>query len=493
MLAATAAASISFFGWVALGDGVGNNYRLLYRGLDHEQMAKVVDALDAERIPYRLDSGGTAVLVPAPKVYEARIRVASKGLPNGGGIGFEIFDQPDFGVTDFVRRVNFQRALQGELGRSIEQLTPVERARVQLAIPEQSPFVGDSERRASASVILRLSGGHSLEPQQVQGIIHLVASSVEALAPERVSVVDDRGRLLSAEVEGGALVTARSRQERVEKELGQRIQSILEPTLGVGRVVARVSADMDWTQTETTEESFDPKTQIERSEQRSEETSNELGAGSGGIAGAQANLPGGPGAGSGTTGANNTRTTETINYEISKTVSRSVSDAGKIQRLSIAVLVDGKIGGEAGEFSPWSETELKQFEDLARQAVGFSEDRGDEIVISTAPFQKIDLGVESGGFSPDLLLLASSALYYLSMLGALVLFGFLVVRPLARALPETQNAALPARVDELEAQLQAAAGKGGFALGTGTDAPGLDLQVRDSGSVDALRSLMKQG
>ncbi len=458
VLVGTAVVSLGFFSWIALGQA-SPRYTLLYSGLPEDQVAKVVDALAAERIAYRLDDGGTSVMVPATEVHEARIRVAGRGLPAGSGVGFEIFDKNGFGVTSFVQRVNFQRAIQGELARSIEQLAPVERARVQLAIPEPSPFLG-RDRQARGSVVVQVAAGQELGPAQVRGIVHLVASSVEALSPERVSIVDSRGRLLTSGSEAAASratpAGVQGHRMKLEREFAQRIESILAHTVGPGRVAAQVSADFDWTQTETTEEVYDPDSQIERSEQREMEKSSEGGAlVEAGVPGAQSNLPGEDEEGGGGPSATTERTAQTINYELSKRVSHSITGGGKLQRLTVAVLIDGKPGEEAGGFVPWNDEEIAQFEKLTRQAIGFSEERGDEIVVVNAPFHSFELGEDGDGFSPDLLLLITESLRWLALIGALVVFALFVVRPLASSVASAGEMApsLPARLEDLEARL----------------------------------------
>ncbi|MGH0033707.1 MAG: flagellar basal-body MS-ring/collar protein FliF [Myxococcota bacterium] len=492
VLVATAAGSLGFFLWIALGQA-SPRFALLYSGLPEDQVAKVVDALAAERIDYRLEDGGTSVLVPASEVHEARIRVAGRGLPAGGGVGFEIFDKSGFGVTSFVQRVNFQRALQGELARSIEQLSPVERARVTLAIPDPSPFLGRN-RQARASVVVQVATGHDLDPEQVRGIVHLVASSVESLAPDKVSVVDSRGRLLASETDGPVARATPSgvqgHRVKLEREFAQRIESILARTVGPGRVAAQVSADLDWTQTETTEEVYDPDSQIERSEQRESETSQEGGAlAEGGVPGARSNLPGEEEGGASGPTATTERTAQTINYELSKRVSHSVTGGGKLQRLTVAVLIDGKPGDQAGEFVPWSDEEIAQFEKLTRQAIGFSEERGDEIVVVNAPFHSFELGDDGGDVNPDLILLVTEGVRWIALLGALVVFGLFVVRPLARSVTAEGGVAatLPARLEDLESRL-AVVGAEAASL-QNRPSPGEISQVAQNPSDETLRTL----
>ena len=459
-LVATAAGSLAFFYWIAAGTGAGE-YGTLYRGLEDAEAAKVVDALTAERIEYRLADGGTAIEVPIERVHEARMRVASKGLPSGNSPGFEIFDQGTFGVTDFVQKVNYHRALQGELARTIEQVEGVEKARVQLALPQRKALLRKDERKATASVVLRLRSGFDLEPGQIRGIVHLVASSVEGLEVSQVTLVDNLGRLLAPQSDldtpaGGApsmLGAART----LERELADQVESILAPTVGLGRVVAKVNAQVDWTQTEKTEEIFDPNSQIERSTQRETESSKDS-TSEGGVVGIVANSPeASPPAAATGTDSNSSRTSETINYELSKTVSRQVLPTGKIERLSIAVLLDGKpvaVGsGEAPAegapvetapaFTPWSADELAEFEQLAKRAVGFSVERGDEISVINAPFYALEAEFEeTSPLTPDVLGLVSILIKGLVSLIGLFLFSRLFVRPLAKAVGGNETSAV---------------------------------------------------
>ncbi len=468
-LVATAVGSLAFFYWISTAARTGE-YRTLYRGLEDAEAAQVVDALTSERIEYRIADGGTAIEVPASRVHEARMRVASRGLPSSSSPGFEIFDQGTFGVTDFVQKVNYHRALQGELARSIEQVEGVEKVRVQLALPQRKALLRKDERRATASVVVRLRSGFDLEPAQIRGIVHLVASSVEGLDVSQVTLVDNRGRLLAPQSEldpsGGGAPSVLGAARSVERELEEQVESILEPTVGLGRVVAKVSAQVDWTQTEKTEEIFDPNSQIERSTQKETETSSDS-SNEGGVVGIVANSPEAepPAAATGTD-SSSSRTSETVNYELSKTVSRQVLPTGKIERLSIAVLIDGKpvVGGAsdapaegaegadavegAGEvpapaFAPWSADEIAEFEQLAKRAVGFSADRGDEISVINAPFYAIEAEFEEPTpFTPDLLALVATVFQGLLFLIGLFLFSRLFVRPLAAAVGGNESAAL---------------------------------------------------
>ncbi len=459
-LAVAAVGSLAFFGWLVFGT-TAPEYRALYRGLPEDETARVADALLAEKIEHRIADGGTAVLVKAQEVAEARIRMAGRGLPSGGGAGFELFDRPAFGVTDFVHRVNYLRAVQGELARSIEQLEPVERARVQVVIPERGNVLAIRERVPSASAVLRLKPGRELDPAQVRAVVHLIASGIESLEPKKVTVVDGMGRLLAPleDAGPGSLATSgvTGYQQRVEKELSERIESILEKTVGPGAVVARVRADVDWTETETTEEVYDPDSQVARSERRStEHTTPEDLADEGGAPGIATNVPDEAIGSASASASGSSRETETINYEISKSVSRRTVPMGRLQRLSIAVLVADPAPETEGEDPvPWSPEDLGRFEALARQAVGFDEKRGDQITVQSAPFRSPSPVLESEpSFWPQWSPLLVAIARGLFALLALVLFARFIVRPLTASLPgSAAGPQLPARLGDLEPEL----------------------------------------
>ncbi|MEM7409198.1 MAG: flagellar basal-body MS-ring/collar protein FliF [Myxococcota bacterium] len=489
LLALSAMGSLAFFGWVVFG-GAAPEYRAVFRGLPEDEAARVAEALAAEQIDYQLADGGTAVLVPAVEVAEARIRLAGKGLPSGGSAGFELFDKPAFGVTDFVHRVNYLRAVQGELARSIEQLDPVERARVQVVIPERRNVLSREERAPSASVVVRLRPGHELATEQVQAVVHLVASGLESLDAANVTVVDGSGRLLAPLEDGmpGSLgaTGVSNYQERVEAELANRIETILEKTAGPDSVVARVRADLDWTEVETTEEVFDPDSQVARSERRSTETNNDEASGTaGGVPGVAANVPGGDAAFPPEPAVSSSRETETINYEISKSVSRRVVPMGRVERLSIAVLVADPIAPEGAEESaaPWTPEDLSLFEALARQAVGFDADRGDQITVRSAPFHAPEaIPLDAPSFWPQWSPLIVTLLRGLVAVVALLLFARLVVQPVVAALPEPAAAA-PVAAAGLEeggaGDLEALGGSAATAaLGAGGVAPATEDGAR---------------
>ncbi|MBZ0252256.1 MAG: flagellar M-ring protein FliF, partial [Candidatus Methylomirabilis sp.] len=373
------------------------NYGLLYGGMSTEDAGLIVDALKEERVPFRLGAGGTAVEVPEERVYETRLALASKGLPRGGGVGFEIFDKQSFGMTDFVQRLNYRRALQGELARTISGLSQVESARVHLSVPEKRLF-SDNHDAPRASIVLNLKAGRTLARSEIDGIVHLTASSVDGLSPESVVIVDQRGKLLSSAAEGDSVAASVGSmleyQRKVEGDLERRVESLLSAALGAGKVIASVTAEMDFTQSETTKEAFDPDGAVVRSEQRSDEKNVGRGeSASGGV-------PGGKTDGAEasrtvtTTPSQGTKATETINYEVSKVVNRTVAPVGVIKRISVAVMVDGVYvaSGDEGDgplqYQPRSEEEMARLAALIRGAVGFDEKRGDAIEVTNVPFDR---------------------------------------------------------------------------------------------------------
>jgi flagellar M-ring protein FliF len=419
-------------------------YRVLYSGLGGSDAAAVIEYLKSEKIPYRVSEAGGNIEVAAGRLYETRMALAGRGIPQGGGVGFEIFDKQTLGMTDFVQRLNYQRALQGELARSIAELDTVEAARVHLAMPERSLFVAE-ERRPSASVVLKLKPGRTLAPEQISGVVHLVAASVEGLQPSDVTVVDVNGKVLSQDQQetdtrspGKGLMTF---QREMEQGYTESIESMLTRVLGPGHALARVTVALDMAQVEKTEESFDPDRVAVRNEKRSKETSANGsasgGAASGNLTNEQAAPPSGP---------SSEREDTALNYEISKVTSRRIEQMGAVQKLSVAVLVDGTWTGEgeARTFVPRPQEEIDRYRELIKRAVGFNEERGDQIQVESAPFQE-PAAVEApeapgilaqiGGFS--------EVLWRVAGLAVVMIVLMTVVRPFLLAMASRAPVAAP--------------------------------------------------
>lgn len=369
-------------------------YVPLFASLTAEEAGAIVAQLKSSKTPFQVGGAGDQILVPADKAGEIRLRLAAQGLPLGGGVGFEVFDKSPFGLSEFGQRLNYQRALQGELARTIGQLRQVTRARVHLVMPQPSLFT-ERERPASASVFLQLAGGARLRPEQVRGIVHLVASSVEGLGPERVTVVDTAGRVLSAGLEEGASPLSPRRLEiktAVEENLERRVQSLLDSALGPGYAVTRVSAQLSVDQVDRTEERFDP-TPVVRREVRTVESTN--GTSTTPVPAAPPATPGAPPPPpqNSTTSTVGNREAESVDYELTRVVARTLTTPGEIQRLSVAVLLRmptrsaQKDNQEVREAAPRAVGEIEKIRSLVMSAVGYAEARGDEVTVVEMPFE----------------------------------------------------------------------------------------------------------
>jgi flagellar M-ring protein FliF len=415
------------------------DYRPLFANLTTEDAGEIVKKLKDQKVPYQISADGKAILVPSDKVYELRLSLASEGLPQGGGVGFEIFDRKNFGVTEFVQKLNFQRALQGELSRTIAQLAGVEQARVHLVIPEKSLFK-ESEKPATAAVVLKMKSNRTLRESEVQGVVHLVSSAIEGMDPEHVSVLDSRGKILSktGPTDAAARMTSsmQEAQRSYEKNLEDKLQTLLDKVVGTGKSVARVSASLEFKQVEKYEERYDPETAAVRSEQRSEEKLGSTSVATG-VPGVQANL-GRTSPGTGTAGGGS-KSDETLNYEVSRTTARIVEPVGQLSKVSVAILVDGKyeapVGAKAGaqekaKYQPRTPDELQKIEALVKSSVGFNSERGDQVTVANIPFQDTgDTGLgepEKWWNAPIILPILKNLL----IAGGFLLIFLYVIRPL---------------------------------------------------------------
>lgn len=371
-------------------------WALLATDVDPEGMNGVVERLKGMKVKYSLDPGGRTIRVDAARVDELRMQLAAEGLPASGRIGFELFDRTMFGATEMTEKVNFQRALEGELARTIGALGTVAAARVHLALPRASLFANESQP-AKASVILRLRTGRTVSAGEVDGIVALVSSSVEGLGPDGVTVLDANGRRLSRQMDPAESAADRGRferQQQVEKDLAMRVVALLEPVVGAGRVRANVSASLKADSENEMEESWDPTTVVRSRQQTTEADGRPVAQGG---AGARANLPEGSTAAPETATppvfATNNRSSEVTNYEVSKRTRHRVSPAGQLDRLSVAVLVDDvrKVeraadGSESTVVTARSPEELQRLHTLVASAVGLVPDRGDQLTVENIAF-----------------------------------------------------------------------------------------------------------
>lgn len=428
------------------------DYRTLFSDLSKEDASQVVQWLDERQIPYKITNNGNTIKVPADQVYDTRIRLAGEGIPSGGGVGFEIFDKQSFGITDFAQQVNYQRALQGELSRTVASLEPVDSARVHLALPEKRVFKRDQEN-PSASVIVGLAQGRDLKEGQVNGIVNLVSSSIEGMEPENVSVVDESGRVLTerlAEADSPLSPRKLEYQRAIEKRLERRAQSLLDRALGPQNALVRVTAEIDFSEVEKVEEKYDPDSVVPRSEQIMEQESG--GEVSGGVPGVESNLENGQG-GQTTTGMPSSRTEETINYEISKTINRIQKGSGGVERLSVAVLVAETKSpeGEEGDGGR-SQEQLNAIRDMVVSALGLNTEDRDQIEVVSMPFARPrQADMAQAETTPSFYKYLPYVKYGLLALGAIALY-FLLVRPLLKVLRgETEEHYKT--VEEMEAEM----------------------------------------
>ena len=461
--------------------------QVLFTNLNGEDAAAIIDKLKESKTPYDTTGGGSTILVPTAQVHDLRLTLASQGIPKGGGVGYEIFDRTSIGMSEFVQKLNYRRALQGELARTIAQMPEVERARVHLAIPERRLFAAEQER-PRASVVVSLRNAQILSKGQVQGVVHLVASSVEGLQARDITIVDGHGHLLSSTVQdetAGLTNTQLEYQRTIEKDIEGRIQSMLERIVGLNKAEVRVSSLIDFRKIETTEARYDPNGQVVRSEQRGQEKANGVNGVSGGVPGVQSNVPPGTAAEQTPTSSNATQTkNETVNYEISRTISKIVEPIGSIKKLSVAVLVDGTYEtpkaaeGETGDktaevvkkYIPRSEEDLKRIEEIVKKAMGYSTERQDQVQVVNVQFgfgpeEPVAASVEAVAETPQpwmpYMRYAVGALLFLLIL-------FFVVRPLIAMLgvstveataADAATPALPASVSAVEASLESSASR----------------------------------
>lgn len=454
--------------WARAGD-----FRVLFSNVAERDGGAIITALEQLNVPYRFSDGSGAILVPSDRVHEIRLRLASQGLPRGGSVGFEIMENQKFGISQFAEQVNYQRGLEGELARTIQSIAAVQLARVHLAIPKPTVFVRE-EQKPTASVFIQLYAGRAIDSAQIAGITHLVASSVPHLPPGNVSIVDQSGNLLSqvrSRGEAGLDPAQIGYVRELENAIASKIESILSPIAGPGNSRVQVAADIDFSQTEQTAEIFrpnpDPQSTAIRSQQTSE--SANVSPSAQGVPGAltnqppvpatapltSPNVPGGtqrPVATAGQIAAAgvtapinsvgqplNTRKDSTINYEVDKTIRHTKTAQGAVKRLSVAVVVNHRreIGRDGKPTSkPLGDGEMKQINDLVREAMGFSGERGDTVSVVNAAFNQTDpeLNEIPAWKDPDNVALAKDLLRYL-VIGAIVAYLVLgVARPILKVL-----------------------------------------------------------
>ncbi len=446
--------------------GTQSEYGVLFSELKTGDAQAIIDKLKTANVPYKLANGGTAISVPQERVAELRVQMAAEGALSGGHVGFDIFDKNSFGATDFAQRVNYQRALEGELARTLEGMDELETARVHITPARESIFTEKAEK-AKASVVLRVRRGREISRERTMAITNLVASAIEGLEPGDVSVLDAQGRVLAAPKRDKAAWADNADEfnshldarQRLEANTAARVVALLEPVIGQGRVRAEVSAELDFSQIEQTAEKYDPKSAVIRNQQTSQESRNSKLAPNGGVVGARANDPTTtpvatppaptPAPALPTTAATaqqatpapvpllgDQRSAANTNYEIDKTVTRTVDGGGRLQRLSVSVVVDNPVVN--GKATPRAEEELKKLQELVTAAVGINTERGDQIAVKSIAFD------QPVPVNPSLLerygYLLPNAVKYSSLLLVALLLGFFVLRPAQQALQKALQA-----------------------------------------------------
>ena len=448
-MAAVTLALVGFFAFLILRV-TAPQMTPLFTELSLEDSTAIVKDLERQGVPFELRNDGAVIMVPKDRVTRLRMQLAEGGLPKGGGIGYEIFDKSDaLGATSFVQNINHLRALEGELARTIRAIDRVQAARVHLVLPERPLFSRD-KAEATASIVLKVRG--ALAPQQVRAIQHLVSSAVNGLKPERVSIVDESGRLLAdgAAGDSGLGVTADERQAAYEHRLRDQIEGIVSSIVGPGRARVQVSADFDFNRVTQTSEKFDPEGRVLRSSQTREEQAAANDNRDGQVTVAN-ELPGaaqGQQPNAAAPREQSRKSEEIVNYEISRSTKTEVTEGGRVNRVSVAVLVDGTYAkndkGEAA-YAPRDKEEIDRIAALVRTAIGFDQKRGDQVEVVNLRFADVPASVipEPTGFMSFLQFTKDDVMHWIelgvmSVLGLLVLM--LVVRPLVRRIvtPEQQ-------------------------------------------------------
>ena len=484
MVALAAIVSLIVGGWLW---GQNPDYRVLYSNLSDRDGGAVIASLQQMNVPFKFSEGGGALLVPASQVHEVRLRLAGQGLPKGGLAGFELMETQKLGATQFQEQVNYQRALEGELARSIQTMSAVAGARVHLAFSKQSVFVRE-QQKPSASVLLSLHPGRSLEAGQISAIVHLVSSSIPDLPVKNVTVVDQSGNLLTAQAGNNVGLDPNQLKYRldVEQSFAKRIEAILLPITGPGNVQAQVTADIDFSQVENIAETYSPNQTAPaamRSQQTSEASGN-AGVTAGGVPGALSNQPPGnasapitaasgalPGAPAATAAPGNSRRDSTVNYEVDKTVRHVRQQVGVIKRLSVAVVVNHRkvvdSAGKAGT-KALAAPEIEQINALVKEVMGYSKERGDTLNVANSAFsapEAVAAAEVPMWKQPDNIAMAKEIGKNL-LIAAIVLFLVLgVLRPLLNKLSEPMRvspALQAAGADDAEPAAAGAPGRIGY-------------------------------
>ena len=521
---------ITIVGLIFLMNWAGSpDFQVLYSNLGPEDGGAIVSALKEKRIPYKISSNGSSILAPSELIYDLRLELAANGLPRGSGVGFEIFDNAKLGMTEFVQNVNYQRALQGELSRTIDKIDGVESSRIHIVMPAKSLFI-EEDTPATASVTLKLRSGRWLSKDQVQAIVHLVSSSISGLSPENITIVDNYGKMLSGTKDKSGTGQVSSDQlglqEKMEKSLENRIQTMLETVLGAGKAIARVSCSLDFTREEKTEELYKPDNMAIRSEQLFSEQSGVKEAAPSGVPGILSNTQAkepvqveenmetaavqSPGlvqaqaqeTETSTAGPSFSKQDRTVNYEISKVTSRIVEPFARLKSVSVAVMVDGIHKSIMGKdkktewkYLPRTDDEMAKLEKIVKHAINFNAKRGDSVEVVNLPFEpRMTIEDEedetAGGWLSTLKEYAPSM--KLVSLSILLLFSFIfVIRPVIRWLTASPSEGGP-MLTQLPKTLAEIESESGKSMPNRDKAVSLLSGNQEAQTLDLMRGWMKE-
>jgi flagellar M-ring protein FliF len=405
--------------------GGDSGYKVLYSDLELEEAGSITEELQKSNYKFKLDNGGRTITVPGKQLYEIRIALAREGLPKSHGLGYELFDKTNFGMTDFVQKMNARRALEGELQRTIEGLDEVKRARVHIVVPEPTIFL-EQQKDAKSSVMIQCKGGRQLNKDQIRGISFLVSSSVDGLKPENVSIVDCEGKLLSSPFSQEETALAGSQnmelQQNIERYLENKVTQMLSGILGPSKAYVKVAADLDFNRVEKTMEQYNPESKVVRSEERIDESTK--------------NAPDG----------DNQKERSLTNYEIDKTVQHIMQEVGNVKRLTISVAVDGRYKKDqkgAYTYAARSTEEMQNIEDIVKNAVGYDLTRGDQIAVSQVRFDNEFMQKEKDNFaSQDRLEFWFTVAKYAAVVFIAILL-ILFLRYLANTVVQAMNPPVP--------------------------------------------------
>lgn len=435
-LAVAALTLVAILGTILLKNVSKEDYAVLYTGLSPDDAGQILTVLQEENIPYKVEGNGTIILVPKNKVYDIRLKLAAKGIPSGKSVGFELFEEPKMGTTQFQEQVNFLRAIEGELERTIKQIDAVMDAKVNIALPKDSIFVRE-EDEAKASVLIKLYPGKDLTKEQVKAIVFLVSNAVPKLKPENVSVIDNRGRVLSDLIDNEEEIVSDKNLEikrKLEKQIERSVYSMLAKALGPDKVVVKATVELETGKQLKQDEIYDPDKTAVVSERKIQEKETSYAKQQAGVPGTTTNVP--PVVditGTGNIQTKKERKDQTKNYDVSKSLIKTEKQIFKIKKISVGVLIDGKYVEEKDEngnvvkkFVPRSQEEIKLYEELVKGAIGFNPERGDQVKVASVPFEappQIEIAEE--GLTPKNLILLG-AIGILSLVIILLLIAVIL-------------------------------------------------------------------